>query len=306
MRALLVITGVVAIAGCMVDFPEPVDAQPDASAGGSGGTTGGLGGAAGSAGAGGGGNAGVGGGGSAGVAGTAGTGGSAGTAGTAGAAGDAGGEPAGLVGYWPFDDGASNVAKDLAGNPPRDGSFTAGSISWASDAMFGTVLSFNEGTGVTMPAWNGGAFPLVGTVSVWVKVDLASVETKNRGIFDNYSATRSHVFIRRSNQDSGFPLNLHGAFIASDGDLISSHNVSVPNKTWKHVAIGWDTENDTGFYYVDGNFNPADLSSNPGWTPADQLFVFGQQLIGSLAEARLYDRVLSYTELQQVALLQNP
>jgi hypothetical protein len=198
------------------------------------------------------------------------------------------------------------VAKDLAGSPPRDGSFTAGAVAWATDSTFGTVLSFNDGAGVTMPAWNGAAFPLTGTISVWVKVDLETVETKSRGIFDNYSPTRSHLFIRRSNLDAGFPLNLHGAFIASDGDLVAGQNVKIPNKTWKHVAIGWNTVTDTGIYYVDGSFNPMDLTSNPGWTPADQLFTFGQQLIGSLAEARLYDHVLSYSELQQVAALQNP
>ncbi len=294
--AVVISGAIVVAAGCQAEFPDLVEVDSGVSGKGGGGSAG-----AGSGGiAGGGGSAGAATGGSGGVAGSPGGGGVAGAA----TGGTGGTEPSGLLGYWPFDDNASNVAKDLAGNPPHDGAFALTDANWTSDPMFGTVLTFTDGNGVSMPGWSNTEFPLKGTVSVWVKLNVEMIETKNRGIFDNWNNT-DHLYIRRSNTDTTFPPQTQGGFYSASTGLIDSRNWKIQNKTWKHVAIGWDTETDTGFYYADGAYLPADMFSEPNWTPNQQSFVFGDKLTGQLAEARLYDHPLSQAELEQIAALQH-
>jgi hypothetical protein len=297
--AVVISGAIVVAAGCQAEFPDLVEV--DSGASGKGGTGGGSAGAGSGGIAGGGGSAGATTGGSGGVAGSPGGGGVAGAA-TGGAGGT---EPSGLLGYWPFDDNTSNVAKDLTGNPPHDGAFALTDASWVSDPTFGTVLTFNDGNGVSMPGWSNAEFPLKGTISVWVKLDVEIVETKNRGIFDNWNSGRDHVYIRRSNGETTFPPATQGGFYGVSAGLIDSKNWKIQNKTWKYVAIGWDTENDTGFYYADDAYLPEDMSKDPNWTPNQQSFVFGDKLTGQLAEARLYDHLLSQAELDQIAVLQH-
>jgi hypothetical protein len=198
------------------------------------------------------------------------------------------------------------VAEDQIGN--RDGGFVEGKISWASDATFETVLEFAEGDGVLMPAWSGGAFPGKGTVSVWVRLQLKSPEleqeTRNRGIFDNWSSSRNQLLIRRPNTDTA-PISLRAGFQSATG-TVDSLEVEVPNETWMHVAIGWNTETNLGVFHVDGKSSPLESSGEPSWTPNEQEFLFGKLLIGRLAHARLYDRLLSHDELVEVGKLQMP
>jgi hypothetical protein len=306
-RAIFVAGSAVAIAcGCTVDFPEPPGSKPDASAGASG-TTGGVGGTGASGGGGQGGTPSGGSGGGTGGVGAAGTGGTSGEAGTDGAVGV---QP---IGYWPFDENSGTQVFDVAGSPPKNGSFAASGITWSDDAKAGKALSFSQGNnGVTIPGWAGANFPTVGTVSFWVKTDLPSTEDGgHRNFFDKWTPApaRNHIFIRRQNGDTP-PMSLSVGFQSSEvTSSLVGQSYDIVNKVWHHVAVTWDANKHEGAYYtsdgvVAGSYSADSFASKTGgatWTPSEQVFSFGDNVSGIMDEVRLYDVALDYATLEALS-----
>lgn len=280
------VVGVVLVAtSCMTDFPD-LASDTGASggqaqggvAGGTGGSLGGNGGSGGSVG---------------GAVGDAST--SGGTGGTAGSTVDSGPDAPlvpGLLGHWPLDDASGNVAVDVIGG--NDATLPASNATWTTGVFSGGIAFAAASAGVSAAAWNDTSFPATGTVTLWVKSEIIPNDTSGRGIFDNHDTSLNHVFVRRAN---GSPtIALQCAFQPGADPYAFVKTVPIASDVWQLVAVGWSSSE--GFCYVNGNMQPGPVL--PGWSPTEQRFTFGANYIGAIDDIRLYDHMLSVSELAKL------
>ena len=275
-QAVVVLAGAgLALGSCLVSIGDVTNAGPDASAGAAGG-------------------AGAEHDGSGGVAGGSPADASGGAAGT-----DTGPDvvlPEGLLGYWPFDDGSGSVAKDVTATG-RNGVVPSAGVLWTTDAVSGGALSFQAPEdGVKMPGWNAAAFPQVGTITLWLKGEFTTSELGSRGIFDNYDATRSHLFIRRANNNP--TMEIQCALQVPSASYPHAENLPIQPGSWQLVAMGWNALDKSTFCYVHGNRVVDTYTAD--WSPSQQEFEVGDNLVGVIDDVRLWDHLLDDKELAQL------
>jgi hypothetical protein len=287
-------------ASCMTEFPELVDSDAASSGGQSqggfaGSSFGGSSASGGSATGGSGGSGGNGGsvGGSAGDA-------STGGAGSGGTAGDSGPDAPlipGLLGHWPFDDASGNVAVDVIGG--NDATLPASDATWTAGVFGGAIALGAPTTGISAPGWDNAAFPTTGTLTLWLKAVIVPNDTSSRGIFDNHDTARDHVFVRRAN---GSPtIALQCAFQAKAAQYAFVKTVPIASDTWQLVAVGWSPTE--GFCYIHGNLQSGLVTG--AWSPSTQRFRIGANATATFDDVRLYDHMLTVTELAKL-LAQGP
>lgn len=285
------LTGALFAASCFVSIPEGED---DPGAGGAAGDAS-LGGQAGQdASAGQGGQAGQPDASSGGAAGTD-AGGAAGTDSGSGGTGAVASIP-GLLGHWPFDEGAGATAKDITA-AARHGVLPPSGVAWSTDAVFGKSLEFSTPPGgVVAAAWWNAAFPTVGTVLLWIKSNVPS-NTTGRGVFDGWDDKRQHLFLRTAPQSSS--VTLQCAFQPASNSYVFGKDVPITNGQWMLVGAAWDVASKTVYCYANGLKFAGAVQGT--WTTAEQQFEIGDGFVGLIDDVRLYDHMLTDSELALVA-----
>ena len=163
--------------------------------------------------------------------------------------------PAGMdehtVGYWKFEEGSGNVARDLSGNG-NDGVLTNMDNNDWVEGSFGKALEF-DGTGEEyIDCGNDESLDITEiTVSAWINAK----EWKGSGKW-NYIVNKEHD----GTTPSWFLDNDQGQLrfqVYVDGNSYSTSSSLPPLNEWHHVAGTYDSE--TVRLYLDGT----EVSSNP-------------------------------------------
>jgi hypothetical protein len=211
----------------------------------------------------------------------------------------AGDPEAGLVAYWPFDEGSGTVAMDVSGNGHNG--FLVNGPQWSGQSM----LSF-DGANDHVDAGNfdvsGGAI----TLAAWIKaVSLSNCSSNDCRILSKATGTAAddHYFMLSTISEDGatrlrFRLKTDGTtatLIASAGDL--------PENQWVHAAAVWDGSDMELFLNgvsVGSTSKGGSLTGNPAvpvWIGGNPTEPTSKPWRGEIDEARIYDRALTAQEL---------
>lgn len=217
----------------------------------------------------------------------------------------------GLSGHWPLDD-TDTTASALAG---PDGSLDGG-LDGASDsvlARYGNGLQFDgvdDSVNLGTTGIVNNIFATGGTFAAWYWIDPSASGfrffDKNQGAAPNDGYLASEV--------SG-KYNFTRHFSGNQGRWETT--TDVPKGSWVHVAMTYDasaTTNDP-IVYFDGVAQPITEQSAPAGTVDDDtgniLHIgnrndLGRALNGILDDVRIYDRVLTATEIGQLRNAHTP
>ena len=219
----------------------------------------------------------------------------------------------GLVGLWPFNDGAGVVARDSSGLGNHG--TVLGSAFFTTDPQMGGVLQVDGVSGSVVVPHNASLEPATGTIMVWVKparVQTADLVSKNT----DYLVRRNQVYtiyaycLRISK--NGAPV----ALLTSDDPsaeyawtYLEGPKGQVKAGQWSHLAMRWDGSSLSLF--VNGKLVAAKSYSaipNSGLSYAGNLdlkvaaaiwdFDDGWlEFTGQLAGLRFFGRALSEAEI---------
>jgi hypothetical protein len=213
-------------------------------------------------------------------------------------------DPAGLVGYWPLDEGTGTLTLDASGNG-HTGTLVNGP-QWTT----GPILAFDgvdDYVDVGLLDVPGGAL----TLAAWIySEDLANCVANDCRILSKATGTaeNDHTFMLSTIQSGAdtrlrFRLETDGTtstLIASSGNL--------PENTWVHAAAVYDGSE--MLLYLGGNLvgstgKTGNLSTNPAvpvWIGANPLTATDRPWDGAIDEVRIYDRALSPAEIDALPL----
>jgi len=200
----------------------------------------------------------------------------------------------GLVGWWRFDEGEGNIAKDSSGNA-NDG--TIYGATWV-DGKYGKALSF-DGIDDYVAVPHSSSLDLVNafTVSVWVKYnDLSQPQVilwKGTGYNPTYGL--GTLF-----EGNGFRY-----WLTKNGGRYGAALIPIKAGVWNHVVYTYDGSTLKCYLNsVDTNVNTA--VSAPLTSYAQSLLI-GKRLVeaycpfnGIIDEVRIYNRALSQTEINEL------
>lgn len=234
--------------------------------------------------------------------------------------------PEALVGHWTFDEGEGTTANDYSGNNFH-GTLMSGADTWGGGLPVwstdrygndGQALFFNEGAYVHIP--NNAAFsPANITISLWINA--AEILENNRFIglhswngykFQLQSANKSFFTIATTDgiydRDTDPPLNVnewyHLAVTFGGGNMIfyvdgtqtqvwdNTPGTALP-VTGNALVFGRDTD----VYAADDSNYGEDLIIPLAW---------GGYLHGYMDEVRIYNTVLSATQIQSIFDTEKP
>lgn len=202
-------------------------------------------------------------------------------------------EPAGLVGYWPMNEGAGDTVHDASGNS-NDGT-TSGSPTWVQGRING-ALNFN-GTSQYVAAGNS---PISGTqsftLSAWI--DTTQVSGYSGALAIGPSGTNEAAYIGTvGTAQVGASNSIGGGFYGNNfGSGVTTTN------QWVYVVMTFSGgSNGTAIIYVNGvpkvsTSATPNLSAGPlqiGKIGSDTTYDFS----GSIDDVKVFNRALSSDEV---------
>jgi hypothetical protein len=199
-----------------------------------------------------------------------------------------------LLGAWSFDEMVGVTAHDASGkghDAALDGAL------FVADGVSGGAVQLDEDAKVRVALLDGPAFPKDGTISLWFR-HAYTVSDGDRGLFDGWDKTRSHVFLRRVGgaTPTHFQAALQPADVTGTGAYAFASSFDTPAGVWTHVVITWSDTSRAGALYVDGALIAIE-SYDYDFEPQGQSFTLGDGFIGEIDEVRLYARALSGAEV---------
>ena len=206
----------------------------------------------------------------------------------------------GLIGYWAFDETSGTNAIDSSGNNKTG--IVNGAI-WTTGGHLNNALSF-DGTN-DLVTISDNFDPTAYTEIVWVKPSAIS----SRNIFVRTSSSGPTV-----NWSHQIWINSTGQFVASlydgSGKNITGTTIITPN-TWYVVAVT-ASNNGQMILYVNGVQEGAPVNIGTMWTGGDRYYVGSNSgggvgyFQGTIDEVKLYNRVLSSTEIAGISGFPSP
>jgi hypothetical protein len=202
----------------------------------------------------------------------------------------------GLVGYWPFDEGAGTTTADASGN--NDDGTVIGETTWVAGKIGSAALSFH-GVGVAdahvqIPDAPQLRFTAAQDFTLAAWVDVYGLQNRWQGV-----VTKSA---------DAYPT--YGLWISADNHWVSGsafQNLVGPVATpgWHQVTIVQDAAANQRRLYVDGVLVDTAAQAEPANGPGD-LWVGGaaaaaQFFNGAVDDVRIYNRTLSAAEIRQLA-----
>lgn len=216
----------------------------------------------------------------------------------------------GLVGYWSFNEGTGTQAGDASGQE-NTGTLTNGP-TWVDGAR-GKAVSF-DGLDDVITAGSASSLDDMGarTLSAWIYPESMGESSKGR-IFDKAATTTPTLgwIFNIANNEGDYQIG----FTHSGSTVLSRRSVAntiVPN-VWQHVLVTWDgsTTATNIRIYVNGTEVSYQTTSNGASLTSDaaQTLRIGNSADGArtfdgyIDEPRIYDRVLSATEIAELYAL---
>jgi len=200
-----------------------------------------------------------------------------------------------LVGYWAFDGGKGDTAKDSAGNN-NDGVLKGGP-EWV-DGKFGNALAFDGVDDyVEVPSMAGIAAFDEGTIELWVKLtawddydNLFGTQTEA----NNINVIRLERTWPDSDEVSAYIGDKAGAYKAVTSSML------LKIKTWTHVALTWKRAESSVIVYLDAVPTEGNITTFPDVYPAVRIGTgyAGRFTEGIIDEVRMWSKALSQKELE--------
>jgi hypothetical protein len=211
----------------------------------------------------------------------------------------------GLVGYWRFEENTGTAAGDMSGNG-NTGTLTNGP-TWV-DGKNGKAVNF-DGTNDYVSAGSPALLDDIATLTTcaWINPETLPADGAYRIIDEKTSGTGGWAFLVYNSSGTLVP-GLYRDFSTYDGYWFGTQGIAL--NTWTHVCLAYDNSsvsNDPVFY-----INGASISATEVYTPigtassdAASTLVIGAYTSayyfdGSIDEVRMYNRVLSVTEIAAV------
>jgi hypothetical protein len=198
-----------------------------------------------------------------------------------------------LVAAWLFDELSGTIAKDVTGHG-HDGQLQ-GAAAFGGLGLRGGALVLAGGFDtVVMPSLDGAAFPRSGTFSIHFRYSFT--DSTNRGVFDTFTTSRNHLFLRRANNAPIDQFQVAGQYSMDGGGYAFVDTFTVTIDTWTHVVFTWSEASQLGAVYVDGVQTQTQPYLRTPYVPDQQAFRIGVNYTGLVDEVRLYDRAFSAAE----------
>ncbi len=246
--------------------------------------------------------------------------------------------PDALIGHWAFDDGTGTTVKDYSDNG-FDGTFKtghatfgAGDPSWATDRYgnTGKAIQFDEGAFVEVP-YNTALNPTQITIALWVYADEIRESNRFLGLhswngykFQLQSANKSFFTAATLNTTAGVDDNIynqdtdpaldidtwyHLAVTFGGGEMIFYIN-GVKTKTWPEQTGNLVTVTGHNLTFGVSTNKFADTDANYGTVGHADYHVipigWGGYFHGILDEVRMYNTVLTATQIASIHTLEKP
>ncbi len=219
----------------------------------------------------------------------------------------------GLIVYYPFDEATGDTASDASKNN-NDAKLT-GSAKWEpNDGKIGGALRL-DGTGSSAEDDDGGDY-IDGleafTIAVWVKSDTVG---HDRGIIHSIDPDGGdNVFTLRYDAASwstpGGTNLIKGAITTTGGGQAYEGKSDVQTTEWQHLAFLWSSGEKLQLY-IDGELDDNPTHNDDGKTGSitgAAKFIVGKgakdastSWPGLIDDVRIYDRVLSESEIAELA-----
>ena len=225
----------------------------------------------------------------------------------------------GLVGRWIFNEASGITAYDSSSS--GNNGMLSGATLFTSDSQRGQVLAISGISGLVDVPYNGVLEPFRGTISVWVKPNLAQwgdvVQHPTNALLRCPSQFGGSAYdIRISNTGAA------EAIFANDDpktcakapqNVLSSPANTVPLNKWTHLVATWDGVGTLSLYANGRQVAKAAYAPNPtyGLSYSGKAGVFvgtlpggSMSYSGSVSDLRIYSRALSSTEISNIYLKQ--
>lgn len=207
----------------------------------------------------------------------------------------------GLIGYWKLDDGSGTTATDSAGS--NNGTLT-NSPTWTTGKISGAVQFDGTNDYIDIPHSASLDVSSGYTIAGWIKFNSATknydpIYSKNDNGFWG-----SRLVLSRSNAGGAVLWGNVRLSLAHNGTEIYT-NWAFPYQTLFHLTVTWDGSNVN--FYVNGSFvENGTLASVPTLNTGSANLGRGSinwapyNFDGLIDDFRIYNRVLSTTEIQQL------
>jgi hypothetical protein len=195
------------------------------------------------------------------------------------------------VAAYSFNEGSGTTVADASGNGNNG---TLSGTAWSAAGKYGNALSFS-GTSARVTIADAPSLRLTNamTLEAWVKPSTVTAAWR-----DVIYKGNDNYYLEGTTGNSGRPA-VGGTFNGADANLYGTAALSV--NIWTHLAGSYDGT--TLRLYVNGvqvsTVNQAGLlqtSNNPLQIGGDS--IFGQTFQGLIDEVRVYNRVLTASEIQ--------
>jgi len=204
-----------------------------------------------------------------------------------------------LVGWWTFDEGSGNVAKDASGKS-ADGTFF-GEPTWGQDPQHRGILIFD---GTDDYVFIDGLFQVpVYTITLWFRLDNGASQ---RDIFSAYAVGVAHGILLEM-QGDGTLRYLHRYPLGTGGGTNIYTTTSYDDGAWYHAAMVKTA--DTITLYINGEeldsaadtseFNPGDAFGVALGCLDDERGL-ARMFPGAMDDVRIYNRPMSQEEIQAI------
>ena len=214
----------------------------------------------------------------------------------------------GLVSFWPFEEILFNDEGTISSTPDvysrNDINLFPYPFLNQPPGQFGSAVSFDGSTqyGVRasgFPIYNNPGF----SVSFWVNGGLQN----DRRIFAEDATNNQFTLFSIGSQGAGTEGTLR-VFIRSDNNVLLRDRVSTRpalDGTWHHVV--WTDDNGWAKLYIDGTLDETEFTYTRGLLTANRTAIaalartpLAAQFLGAIDELAVWNRVLNYTEIQEI------
>lgn len=193
----------------------------------------------------------------------------------------------GLLAYYPFNANANDSSGNNRHGTVNGPALTADRLGGADGAY---LFNWNN---ISVPSFKfGGAFSFTG----WIRNDRyihpsqSAQPASSQKLLDFSGGGTNYVAV-------GLDGNSNLTFDIAGDKLTSSANV--PRYTWTHVAVTYS--NGTVSFYLNGNLAASGTISAPLLETTRTSHLLGSYFVGALDEIRLYNRLLTATDVKYVS-----
>jgi len=206
----------------------------------------------------------------------------------------------GLVGHYPFDEGAGTIAGDASGNG-HDGTLPASGVTWIPTAVIngGINIDGTSSSNVSLGTWD----PAEGTgqLSLAVWINWAGSGTEHQGLISKregpWAEDNMTFGLRAFVSDSSFQFHRRGSVVRTAADVLTPFIGE-----WAHVGATFDGT--TAIVYLNGEeIVSGEFSFGPGTTAEMRIGAYNSgapSYNGDLDDVRIYNRALTPADMLEV------